>query len=119
MNLRDVQRVDEKFFDKTIGRPARELVRERHDEQRVDAHAAQDFFFLLQCEDLFRHAIGRDDGERMRMKRHDRRRHAKLARAIDHAADDRLMADVHPVEVADRGDAAGRQVGLFERVVED
>jgi hypothetical protein len=55
----------------------------------------------------------------MRMKRHHRRRHAELARPIDDAADDRLMADVHSVEVADRGDAAGRKVGLFEGVVEN
>src|SRR5262249_26593967 len=43
---------------------------------------------------------------------------AQLARTLDHAADDRLMPNVHPIEVADGGDAATGQVGLFQRVVE-
>ena len=61
----------------------------------------------------------RDHRQRMRTKRNHGRRPPGLAPALDHAADDRLMPDVHAVEVPDRGDAAARKVGLPERVVEN
>ena len=67
---------------------------------------------------MLRHAIGRDDRQRMRMKRDHRRRTIDFVRALDDAANDRLMSDMHPVEVADRGDAAARKVGLPEWIGE-
>ena len=110
---------DEELVDESIGRPARELVREGNDEQRVDAHVAQQLVLLRQRQDLRRHAVRRDDRQRMRMKGDDRRRPPGLARARDDAADDGLMADVHPVEVADRGHASARQIGLSKWVVDE
>src|ERR1044071_355429 len=118
-HFRDLQRADEELFDEAVRRPARELVREGDDEERVDAHLPDQFFFLRQSEDLLRHAVGRDDGERMRVKGDDRRGPAGLSRARDDAADDGLMADVQAVEVADRGDAVAGEVRLAEWVVKN
>jgi Zn-dependent protease with chaperone function len=67
-----VQRADEELVDEAVGGPARELVRERHDQHRVDAHGLQQLFLLRQGDDLFWHAVGRDDGQRMGMKGDDR-----------------------------------------------
>jgi hypothetical protein len=55
----------------------------------------------------------------MGMKRDDRGGAAELAGALDDAGDDLLMPDVHPVEIADRGHAPARQIGLAEWIVED
>src|SRR6185295_13026492 len=109
-DFRDFQRAHEKLGDKFVSSPSREFMRERNDQQRVDAHVRKQFFFLRQREDLFRNAIGRDDRQRMRVERDDRRRPVQLPRAFDDAADDLLMPDVQTIEVAYRCDASARQV---------
>ena len=111
-HLRHAQRAHQKFLDEAIGGPARELVREGDDQQRVDVHLAQQLFFLGDGEDLLRHPIRRDDGQRMRLERDHRGGPPQLARPRHHPAHDGLMPDVHAVEVADGGDAAARQVRL-------
>src|SRR5205814_3293582 len=94
-------------------------MREWNDQQRVDVHRAEQLFLLRKRENLLRHAIGRDDRQRMRMKRDDRRWPSCRAGLLDDAADDLLMADVHAVEVADCCDAPAREIGLPQWVVED
>ena len=106
-------------LDEAVRRPARELVRERHDQHRVDAHLPQQLFLLGEGEDLLRDAVRRDDGQRVRVKRDDRRRPPQLPRALDDAADDLLMPDVHPVEIADRRHASAGEIGLAQGIVQD
>src|SRR5438132_7309115 len=48
---------DQELLDEAIGGPARELVRERDDQQSVDAHRAQELLLLRQREDLLRNAV--------------------------------------------------------------
>jgi hypothetical protein len=55
----------------------------------------------------------------MRMKGDHRRRPPQLACAGHDRPNDRLMADVHAIEVSDRCDAAAGQVGLLQRVMQD
>src|SRR5204863_2427699 len=55
----------------------------------------------------------------MRMKRDDGRGPPQLERALDDAAHQLLMADVHAIEIADRRDTAAREIGLAKRVLED
>src|SRR4029078_7493471 len=69
--------------------------------------------------DLLRHAVGRHDRQRMRMKRDHRRRTPQLARALHAAARALLMPDVHAGEVPDRRHAPAWEIGLAEGVVED
>jgi len=94
-------------------------VREGNHQQSVDAHRTKDLLLLRQRQDLLRHAVWGDDAKRVRMKRDDRRRPLSLTRALNHAADDLLMADVHAVEVSDRGDATAREVRLAQGIVKD
>src|SRR5204863_9542624 len=55
----------------------------------------------------------------MRMKRDDGRGPPQLERALDDAAHQLLMADVHAIEIAYRRDTAAREIGLAKRVLED
>jgi hypothetical protein len=55
----------------------------------------------------------------MRMERDHGRWTAQLARAIDDAADDLLMSDMHAVEISDRGHAAARQIGLAQWILKN
>src|SRR5438132_4361782 len=118
-DLADPKRGDEEFIDEAIGGPMGELVSERHDEQRLDAHVAQNLFLLRQRENLFRSAIRRHDGDRMRMKRDHRGGLLQLLGATNHSAHDGLMTDVHAVEIADRRYAATGKIGLSQRILKD
>src|SRR5207245_11754437 len=98
-HLAHAQRVYQELLNETIGRPARELVREGDDQERVDVHRAQDLLLLRQRQDLLRHPVGGDDRERMGIKCDDRRRTLRLPGALYHSSDDRLVTDVQAVEL--------------------
>ena len=70
-DVADLQRGDEELLDEAVGGPARKVMREGDDDERVDAHVAQQFVFLRQRQDLRRHALGRDDRQRMRIEGDD------------------------------------------------
>ncbi len=87
-------------------------MRERDDQECVHAHVPQDLLLLRQRQNLLRHPVGRHDRERVGMERDHRRRLPELSRPPNHPADDLLVADMQPVEVADRGHASAGQVRL-------
>src|SRR5437588_7137093 len=63
-DVADLQRGHQEFGDETIGGPTRKVVRERDNDERVDAHVAQQLVLLREREDLRRDAVRRDDRKR-------------------------------------------------------
>src|SRR5437867_2511562 len=110
----DLQGGDQKFLNESVRGPAREFVRERNHQQRVDVHRPKDFLLLSERQDLLRYTVGSDDRKRMRVECDHRRRALRFARTPHDATNNLLMPGMHAVEVADGGDAAARQIGLPE-----
>ncbi len=100
-------------------RHPRELGGEADDEQDRDPGLPEQRLLLLRRGQRHRRALGVEHGQRVGIEGDDHRRHPQLAGALDGAVEDRPLAAVDAVEVADGGDAAVRQIAAVESVLDD
>ena len=69
---------------------------------------------------IARRALGRQHGERMRIERqHDRLPAERARRLRDRALEDRLVPEVHAVEVAEREHDARKRPRAWRQVADD
>ena len=97
---------DEQLVDVALGRELHEVGGERHHEEDVDAQFLDQFGAPGQRGQLRRMAAGEHDLHRVRVERHQHRRHAAGPARLDGVADQLCVPAVHTVEHADRDDAS-------------
>ena len=83
-----------------------------NDEERIDPDRLDRLLFLAERLDAPRRAVGAQDGHRMGLERDREGGPAGLPGPGDDGLEDPAVAEVNAVEVADRADAAAREVGL-------
>src|SRR5207247_5349910 len=97
----------------------REGAREALDDRHVDAQPGQARQAVVQRLEHEWRACGRQHRDRMRLEGERHRQTCRLPRPRHRAADDRLMAQVRAVEVAEREDGAGESLGPAHEVADD
>ena len=93
-----VHNVAQKLFGAARG----ELAREAYDYRLLDAEHAEGFDLLVEGLQQGRRGLGVQHGARVRVEGYDGRHRRGGARTFDHAPDDELVAEVQPVEHAER-----------------
>ena len=96
--------------DERLRRQRGERRVEREDDHRIDPGRGEQPFALVERGQPERRRIGAEVAHRMRIEGRDDRRHAARLRQPQCPIDDRLMAEVEAVEIAQR-DHRARQVG--------
>ena len=97
----------------------REGAREALYDGHVDAQPGQARQAIVQRLEHERRAPGRQHRDRMRLEGERHRQPCRLPRPRHRAPDDRLVAQVRAVEVAEREDAAGEPLGPGREVADD
>src|SRR5262249_28768351 len=102
-----------------LGLGQREVAGERDDEERPDAESLDRLLLLAKRLDPARGVVRAEHRQRMRLEG-DRDGWARdVPGALRAVLEDAPVAEVDPVEVADRDDAASGQVGGAKRVADD
>ena len=96
-----MQPLDQQLVDVAVRGELHEVGGERHDQEDVDAQFLDQFGAPGQRGQLRRVATGEDDFHRVRIERHQHRRHAACAARLDRTGDQLGMPAVDTVEHAD------------------
>ena len=105
-HLDDVQVFDEQFVDVALRGELHEVGGERHHQEDVDAQFLDELGAPGQRGQLRRMAAGEHDLHRMRVERHQHRRHAAGPAGLDGVIDQLGMSAMHTVEHADGHDTS-------------
>ena len=105
-DLDDMQVLDQQLVDVALGGQLHEVRGERHHQEDVDAQFLDQLGAAGQGGQLRGVAAGEDDFHRMRVERHQHRRHTTRPGRLDGVVDQFGMSAVHPVEHADRDDTS-------------
>jgi len=111
VDLGDVEGVDEDVGDEIAGRHVAELVGEGEDEGGVEAGVGEEFEAAMERGDEGKRRFGTEDAGGVRVEGDSEGPAAEEARVGQDFGDDRLMAQMHAVEVADGGDYGGGRGG--------